>query len=230
MQDFVKLFQTQWQNFIFSFHFYKLRPANLLATLSNENFMKKLTKKFIKSKVIQAPKENSQSFYKLDVSLKNQKSDQELFIGHATIQNLTELLIEDIGQLKCNHFYDALWRFYETAYNYCKKWFLLDNPYLKHCQFINVEDRNKRTFDDVIEMKNLYGLVLENPIQPDFLEWDFEVSVNEKVRYSKWHMETRNSLREKSRSTLLYRYNLCFHTEANVPTWQDCFICTYSSL
>ena len=41
-------------------------------------------------------------------------------------------------------------------------------------------------------------------------------------------METRNSLREKSRSTLLYRYNLCFHTEANVPTWQDCFICTYS--
>lgn len=70
--------------------------------------MKKLTKKFIKSKVIQAPKENSQSFYKLDVSLKNQKSDQELFIGHATIQNLTELLIEDIGQLKCNHFYDAL--------------------------------------------------------------------------------------------------------------------------
>ena len=178
MQDFVKLFQTQWQNFIFSFHFYKLRPANLLATLSNENFMKKLTK-FIKSKVIQAPKENSQSFYKLDVSLKNQKSDQELFIGHATIQNLTELLIEDIGQLKCNHFYDALWRFYETAYNYCKKWFLLDNPYLKHCQFINVEDRNKRTFDDVIEMKNLYGLVLENTIQLHLLE-------NEILKY--WSM------------------------------------------
>lgn len=70
--------------------------------------MKKLTKKFIKSKVIQAPKENSQSFYKLDVSLKNQKSDQELFIGYATIQNLAELLIEDIGKLKCNRFYDAL--------------------------------------------------------------------------------------------------------------------------
>lgn len=70
--------------------------------------MKKLTKKFIKSKVIQAPKENSQSFYKLDVSLKNQRSDQELFIGYATIQNLVELLIEDIGKLKCNRFYDAL--------------------------------------------------------------------------------------------------------------------------
>lgn len=70
--------------------------------------MKKLPKKFIKSKVIQAPKENSQSFYKLDVSLKNQKSDQELFIGYATIQNLAELLIEDIGKLKCNCFYDAL--------------------------------------------------------------------------------------------------------------------------
>lgn len=70
--------------------------------------MKKLTKKFIKSKVIQAPKENSQSFYKLDVSLKNQKSDQELFIGYATIQNLAELLIEDIGKLKYNRFYDAL--------------------------------------------------------------------------------------------------------------------------
>lgn len=70
--------------------------------------MKKLTKKFIKSKVIQAPKENSQSFYKLDVSLKNQKSDQELFIGYGTIQNLAELLIEDIGKLKCNRFYDAL--------------------------------------------------------------------------------------------------------------------------
>ena len=160
--------------------------------------MKKLPKKFIKSKVIQAPKENSQSFYKLDVSLKNQKSDQELFIGYATIQNLAELLIEDIGKLKCNRFYDALWRFYETAYNYCKKWFLLDNPYLKHCQFINVEDRNKRTFDDVIEMKNLYGLVLENTIQFHLLE-------NEILKY--WSLRKKDIPSDIRKSATVYKKN-----------------------
>ena len=56
----------------------------------------------------------------------------------------------------------------------------LDNPFLKHCQFINCEDRNKRTFNDVIEIitliKNLYGLVLENTIQLDLLE-------NERLKY-----------------------------------------------
>ena len=54
-------------------------------------------------------------FGKLDISLNNQKPD------HAGKQKLAELLTEDIGDLVCNHFYDAVRGFYETVYNYYKK-------------------------------------------------------------------------------------------------------------
>ena len=64
-------------------------------------------------------------------------------------------------------FYDAVTGFFKTAYNYYKNWLLLDTLFLKHCQFINFEDRYKGEFDDVTETitltKNLYDLVLENP-------------------------------------------------------------------
>ena len=53
-----------------------------------------------------------------------------------------------------------------------KKWLPLDKT--QALQFKNFGERNKRTFDDVIEiiiiMKNLSGLVLENPIQLDLLK------------------------------------------------------------
>lgn len=92
-------------------------------------------------------------------------------------KKLTELLIEDIGDSECNRFHEAARGFYETAYIYCKKWLPLDNPFLEHCHFINFEDRNKRTFDGIIEiitlMKNLYVLVLEKPIQLSLLEEEF---------------------------------------------------------
>lgn len=56
-----------------------------------------------------------------------------------------------------------------------KKWLPLDKT--QALQFKNFGERNKRTFDDVIEiiiiMKNLSGLVLENPIQLDLLKEQF---------------------------------------------------------
>ena len=94
--------------------------------------MNKLATKFMKSEVIQAIKKSSQSFCELDVSLNNQKPGYELFIGHAAKQKLTKLLIEDISGSECNRFYDTVREFYETAYNYCKEWLLLDNLVLNH--------------------------------------------------------------------------------------------------
>ena len=85
---------------------------------------------------------------------------------------------------------------------FVNKWLPLDNPFLKHCQFISFEDRNKRTFNDVIEiitlMKNLYDLVLENTIQLDLLE-------NELLKYQ--------SIRKKDipndiwKSAIVYKKN-----------------------
>ena len=66
--------------------------------------MNKLASRFIKSEVIQALNESKQSFYELDVSLNGQKPDQELFIGHAAKQKLTELLIEGISDSELNNF------------------------------------------------------------------------------------------------------------------------------
>ena len=30
---------------------------------------------------------------------------------------------------------------YETSFKYCQNWLPLDNPLLKHCQFINFDER-----------------------------------------------------------------------------------------
>ena len=39
--------------------------------------------------------------------------------------------------------FDAVKGFYETSLKYCQKWLPLDNPLLKHCQFMNFDERLK---------------------------------------------------------------------------------------
>ena len=85
------------------------------------NFMKKFENQFINLEIIQFFNENSQLFFELDVSLNNQKPEQKLFISHTEKQTLTEPLVEYIGNSECYRFYDAVRRFYETAFNYYKK-------------------------------------------------------------------------------------------------------------
>ena len=125
------------------------------------NFMNKLATKFVKPEVIQAFKETEQPFSNLDISLANQKSDRYLFIGFMTRQKLNQLLKEDIDDRIADKFFDAVRGFYETAYNYCRKWLPLNDPFLKHCQFINFDERIKHSFVDVTEiiklMPHLHG-------------------------------------------------------------------------
>ena len=47
-------------------------------------------------------------------------------------------------------FVDAARSFYETAYNYYRKWLPLNDPFLKHCQFVNFVERLEHGIEDVI--------------------------------------------------------------------------------
>ena len=141
------------------------------------NFMTKLALKFIKPEVIRSLKANGKAFSELDISLKNQRADKDLTIGFTTKQKLVQLMKEDIMEGDCNRFFDAVRAFYETAYNYCKKWLPLDNPFLKNCQFVDFKTRSQVTFDNVSEMicqiKTLHGHYITDPVQLDLLEEEF---------------------------------------------------------
>ena len=130
-------------------------------------------------------------------------------------------------------FYDAVTGFFKAAYNYYKNWLLLDTLFLKHCQFMNFEDRYKGAFDDVTETitltKNLYDLVLENPNQLNLLEDGFpkNQSIIEKDNLNViWKSA---AIRGKHRNMPSYVYHLGLPSKANGPTWQNWFICTYYS-
>ena len=67
--------------------------------------------------------------YKLDIRLENQKDDKSLTIANITKPKLRKDLEEkDISESDVHKFYDAAREFFETAYIYCVKWLLLDNP------------------------------------------------------------------------------------------------------
>lgn len=129
--------------------------------------MNKLATKFVKPEVVQAFKETGQPFSNLDISLGNQKCDEDLFIGFMTRQKLNQLLKEDIDDRIADKFFDGVRGFYETAYNYCRKWLPLNDPFLKHCQFINFDERLKHSFDNVTEIINLMPN-LHGEFQRDF--------------------------------------------------------------
>ena len=105
------------------------------------NFMNKLASKFVKAEVTQAFKETGQPFSNLDISLANGKSNDNLVIGFTTRKKLKNLLQEDIDERTSDNFLDAARSFYKTAYNYCGKWLPLNDPFLKHCQFVNFNER-----------------------------------------------------------------------------------------
>ena len=86
------------------------------------NFIKKLASRFVKPEVIQAFKETGQPFSNLDISLANQKSNDNLVITFTTRQKLQKLLPEGIDQRISDMFLDVARSFYKTAYNYCRKW------------------------------------------------------------------------------------------------------------
>lgn len=76
-------------------------------------------------------------------------------------------------------FLDAARGFYEMAYDYCRKWLPLNNPFLKQCQFVNFNERLKHSIEDVIEiitlMPHLHGEFQANVSLMDQLEEEFVV-------------------------------------------------------
>lgn len=64
----------------------------------------------------------------LDISLENQKADQNLSVGLVTKRQLRKLLDEgDIDSRDVDKFYDVR-RFYNAAFTYFRKWLPLDSP------------------------------------------------------------------------------------------------------
>ena len=116
------------------------------------NFMNKLASKFVKPEVIQAFKETGQPFSNLDISLANGKSNDNLVIGFTTRKKLKNLLQEDIDERTSDKFLDPARNFYKTAYNYCRKWLPLNDPFLKYCQFVNFDERLKHGTEDVMQI------------------------------------------------------------------------------
>ena len=98
-----QFFQSSFVTFTSSNKYqHRENPLIYLKQFQVNSSMNKLASRFIKSEAIQALNESNQLFCELNDSLNDQKPDQELFIGHAAKQKLTELLIEDIGNSECN--------------------------------------------------------------------------------------------------------------------------------
>ena len=70
-----------------------------------QSFLHKLASKFVKHDVIQQTKQNDISLTKLDITLVNQKDDEDLTVGLLTTKKLNELLDEgDITDSDVNKF------------------------------------------------------------------------------------------------------------------------------
>ena len=127
-----------------------------------ENFMSKLACKFIKPESIVAMKVENLQFTSVTSTLQNQKNDDHLSIGFTTKQKCYLLVAE--GNIDNYHF-DSVRQSYEIAFAYCLKWLPLNNALLKHCCFINFNDRLKFTFDDVQEIISLFPTIYKDLIQ-----------------------------------------------------------------
>ena len=142
-----------------NFNQFLQREDSLIYLLNSQmnQFMNKLASKFVKPEVIQQLKESDQSFAALDTSLQNQRDDIDLFIGMLTKQKLRKLLNEgDISQHEVDRFYDAVREFYDSAFDYCRKWLPLNSSFLKACQIVDFENRLKHPFDVVTELIGLF--------------------------------------------------------------------------
>ena len=139
--------------------------------------MSQLASKFVKPDVIEAFKETGQPFSNLDISLANQDSNDNLVIGFTTCQKLKKLLQEDTDERTSDKFLSAAQSFYETTYDYCRKWLPLNFPFFKHCQFVNFDERLEHGIEEVMQiitmMPHLHGKFQVDVSLVDQLEEEF---------------------------------------------------------
>lgn len=85
----------------------------------------------------------------------------------------------DIDICDVDKFYDGVRRFYIVVFIYCIKWLLFDNFLFKNCVFIDFNERNKCSMDNVKGVLFFFGYiyrdVINNFIVMDMLEEEFFV-------------------------------------------------------
>ena len=143
-----------------------------------QSFLHKLASKFVKHDVIQQTKQNDISLTKLDITLVNQKDDEDLTVGLLTTKRLNELLDEgDITNNDVDKFFDAVRSFYEAAYDYCIKWLPADDALYKNSTFIDFFKRNLLKFDHITELlakfPKRFSNYIANPQELDALEEEY---------------------------------------------------------
>lgn len=134
-----------------------------------EKFLNKLAVKFTRPEKVMEHKQKFGTLKTLDISLENQKADENLSVGLVTRGQLRKLLNEgDIDISDVDKFYDGVRRFYIAAFTYCKK-----------CVFIDFNERNKRSMDNVegvlSSLGHIHRDVINIPRAMDTLEEEFLV-------------------------------------------------------
>ena len=110
--------------------------------------------------------------------MQNQKNYIDLAIGIVTRRTLKQLFENgDISQANLDNFFDGARAFFSRAYEYCVKWLPLEDPLLKHCQFLDFEKRSNSSFDCVLRtienFSNIHAKVIEQPELLEMLEEEF---------------------------------------------------------
>ena len=145
-----------------------------------EKFLNKLAVKFTRPEKVMEHKQKFGTLKTLDINLENQKADENLSVGLVTRGQLRKLLNEgDIDICDVDKFYDGVRRFYIAAFTYCTKWLPLDYPLFKNCVFIDFNERNKCSMDNVkgvlSSLGHIHRDVINNPTAMDTLEEEFLV-------------------------------------------------------
>ena len=155
-------------------------PLIYLMHAQMEKFLNKLAVKFTRPEKVMEHKQKFGTLKTLDISLENQKADENLSVGLVTRGQLRKLLNEgDINICDVDKFYDGVRRFYIAAFTYCTKRLPLDNPLFKNCVFIDFNERNKCSMDNVegvlSSLGHIHRDVINNPRAMDTLEEEFLV-------------------------------------------------------
>ncbi|KAL9977514.1 hypothetical protein ACROYT_G014923 [Oculina patagonica] len=98
-------------------------PLIHLLHIQMENSLNKLAVKFTRPEKVMEHKPKFGTLKGLDISLENQKTDENLSVGLVTKGQLRKLLNEaDIDSRDVDKFYDGVRQFYIAAFTYCTKW------------------------------------------------------------------------------------------------------------
>ena len=138
---------------------YKLHEAQ-------QRFVSKLASRFIKPLTIQNHKESKSYLAFLDTDIENQKDDINLGIGIVTC-NIVKRLFDsgDTVQIDFDCFFNGVRDFFVKAFNYCAKWLLLDNSFIKNSVFVYFEKRNDINVDRTQEFIQSFSVINKKIIE-----------------------------------------------------------------